>query len=269
MILVIEPKGSALDMSWISDYPDEKEYLCFDHEIEIKAWILSSDYDQNYNYYHGVFTQGQRMRAPDGHLSYYQQTEIPKKLMKLKMLMDEEKSESDIDDCKITSDINESLETKQYIMDFGKDIISLDKQQKVDLSCWMFDSLIKCRYKDENVSDFDKLLNANIEHLTQQIKYFKIPANILYECMAELELKYAEEIHSEFVSKVEPICTMLQVYNYMKELLIYSFIRDVINDIDRNVIIPLDVTQTCAMFYSGVYERQSRSEINLLLFAQH
>ena len=61
MILVMKPETNishtdytVLDISWISDYPDEREYLLFDHKIDIETWILSSDYDQYYHYYHST-----------------------------------------------------------------------------------------------------------------------------------------------------------------------------------------------------------------------
>jgi len=49
MILVLRPKSSryrVVDISWSNDYPDEKEYLIFDHNVEIESVVLSCDYDR-------------------------------------------------------------------------------------------------------------------------------------------------------------------------------------------------------------------------------
>jgi hypothetical protein len=55
MILAIKPSATSvyhsLDMSFISDFPNEKEFLLFDHDIEIETRILSTDFDRYYYYY--------------------------------------------------------------------------------------------------------------------------------------------------------------------------------------------------------------------------
>jgi len=80
MILVLKPKQSrfeALDISWISDYPDEKEYLVFDHELEVESVILSTDYDQCYHYYQGELDASHpKINPPLNHLSYDGHKEI-------------------------------------------------------------------------------------------------------------------------------------------------------------------------------------------------
>ena len=70
MIIVMKPDTSrtqykVLDISWISDYPDEREYLMFDHKIDIDTWVSSSDYDQNYHYYHSTLTKDTTVTIDD------------------------------------------------------------------------------------------------------------------------------------------------------------------------------------------------------------
>merc|ERR1712083_315699 len=72
-------KYRVVDISWISDYPDEKEYLIFDHDVEIESVVLSSDYDRHYHYYHSVLEKNDRIartQAPSGHISYESQNRI-------------------------------------------------------------------------------------------------------------------------------------------------------------------------------------------------
>ncbi|MCP3659975.1 MAG: hypothetical protein GY830_06525, partial [Bacteroidetes bacterium] len=75
----------VLDVSWISDYPDEIEYLMFNASIELRTWILSSDYDQHYHYYRALFKKNlKKLKAPSGHLSYENQIKVLPRLKKLK-----------------------------------------------------------------------------------------------------------------------------------------------------------------------------------------
>ena len=60
MIMVLKPseksKFKVLDISWISDYPDEHEYLIFDHtDLQITNIIAASDYDEYYHYCQQIF----------------------------------------------------------------------------------------------------------------------------------------------------------------------------------------------------------------------
>ena len=49
-ILVLRPKRDdifrVMDISWISDYPNEKEYLISDHTVGVECVISSSDYER-------------------------------------------------------------------------------------------------------------------------------------------------------------------------------------------------------------------------------
>merc|ERR1719244_2245146 len=107
MILVLVPERSlsktayrVLDISWVSDYPDEKEYLIFDHEIKVQSWILSSDYDRHYRYYHDVLGHNIQSRdtIPYGHLSYSDQMEVTNLFADLSSLIDQKVDGSQIDD---------------------------------------------------------------------------------------------------------------------------------------------------------------------------
>ncbi len=70
LVLIINPSTyTPLDISWLSDYADEKEYLLFDHDIELETWILASDYDEFYDYYHSVFIHHKNVKPPTGLLS--------------------------------------------------------------------------------------------------------------------------------------------------------------------------------------------------------
>ncbi|MCP3659706.1 MAG: hypothetical protein GY830_05040, partial [Bacteroidetes bacterium] len=79
-----KPRG-ALDISWISDFPAEREYLMFNSSIELRTWVLSSDYDQHYHYYHALFIKNlKKLKVPSGHLSYENQIKVLPRLKKLK-----------------------------------------------------------------------------------------------------------------------------------------------------------------------------------------
>ena len=50
MILQIQTERTgtqymAMDVSWLSGYPSEHEYLLFDHQIRIQSWVASSAFD--------------------------------------------------------------------------------------------------------------------------------------------------------------------------------------------------------------------------------
>ncbi len=71
-ILVLKPKPSkykVLDISWISDYPDEREYILLDHNVEVIDIILSSDYDQYYHFYHDTLMKSKKLKSPIAMLS--------------------------------------------------------------------------------------------------------------------------------------------------------------------------------------------------------
>mmetsp|Transcript_21375 Transcript_21375/g.34219 ORF Transcript_21375/g.34219 Transcript_21375/m.34219 type:complete len:402 (-) Transcript_21375:775-1980(-) len=58
MILAIKPMDSVhqmLDLSLISDFPQEKEVLLFNHHIAIQDIIVAEDYDNNYSWFKQQF----------------------------------------------------------------------------------------------------------------------------------------------------------------------------------------------------------------------
>ena len=65
-----------MDISWLSDYPEE--YLLFDHEVNIESWI-SSDYDQYYIII--IIINKKIINGPLGHRSYEIKGKIPKYLI--------------------------------------------------------------------------------------------------------------------------------------------------------------------------------------------
>eukprot|EP01083_Nonionella_stella_P311162 1108452_1 len=65
----------VLDISWISNYADEREYLLLDHTIEIETCILTSDF------YWANIPQYIGQREEDGnHTSYKKRKEPSKRL---------------------------------------------------------------------------------------------------------------------------------------------------------------------------------------------
>eukprot|EP01084_Bolivina_argentea_P289694 497498_1 len=59
MVLAIKPNINSihklLNLSLISDFPQEKEILLCDHNIHIKGYVYSNDFDNNYSYYKQYF----------------------------------------------------------------------------------------------------------------------------------------------------------------------------------------------------------------------
>ena len=204
MILVIKPcteigQGKqqtdykVLDISWISDYPDEREYLLFDHKIEIETWILSSDYDQFYHYYHNTLAKNKLLRGPCGHRSYQEQLKIPKFLTKLKFLTTEVKI--------IPNHNNNSKQNKiKQNVDFGKE--GLPKQEKIELLIWIFNFAKEYKYSQKRPSKYDQSLNANIQHVMKQIHEVCVPPNIVVEFMQQLRLTSQETLSAYYIRNV-------------------------------------------------------------------
>jgi len=105
MVLVLRPKRTltetnrfrVLDISWISDYPDEKEYLIFDQEVEVECVILSAEYDRHYHYYHNVLGKNDKKSSgtrPFNALSYDEQSDRTKYLDVLNKLKSEDSKHS-------------------------------------------------------------------------------------------------------------------------------------------------------------------------------
>eukprot|EP01084_Bolivina_argentea_P268070 455222_1 len=158
MILVMKPetdltrtKYKVLDISWISDYPDEREYLLFDHTIEIETWILTSDFDEFYHYYHNILANGKRMIQPGNHTSYEKQKQSPKHLNQLKELVDE---------VEIKSKKSSEIMYKQNVEFKNKD---LSETNKIDLLIWIFECALAYKYGPKKPSKYEQSLNANLQ----------------------------------------------------------------------------------------------------------
>jgi len=202
MILVMKPEidlnktpFKVLDISWISDYPDEREYLLFDHKIDIETWILSTDYDQYYHYYHATLTNKKTVKGPSGHLSYQNQKKIPKHLTKLKQL---------IETVEIKSNRNNNNEKNKVLLkkniEFKKK--GLEDQEKIDLLIWMFQFALDYKYGRKNPSKYDKSLNANIQHIMKHIHIMQVPPKIVTQFMEQLRAKYQKEMSAYFIRSV-------------------------------------------------------------------
>lgn len=210
MILVIRPernprstKFRVLDISWISDYPDEREYLLLDHKILIETWILSSDYDQYYHFYHNTLTKRKVINAPIGHLSYAKQKKIGRQLTKLKTLIDEVEIKPKKNDQPKLFDVSKKKKPmrkfKQNI-EFKKD--SLKDNEKIDLLVWMFEFALSYKYGKTKPTKYDQSLNANIQHVMKQIHTMQVPPKIVTEFMEELRRKYEKELSAYFIRSV-------------------------------------------------------------------
>ena len=194
MILVMKPTTDisetdykVLDISWISDYPDEREYLLFDHKMEIETWILSSDYDEHYHYYHNTLTKNKILKAPIGHRSYNKQIKIPKQLTNLKSLISQ-------------NDIN-SDENINHIVDFH--IKRLSRQERIDLFIWLYN--FAKDYKTANnrrPPRFDQSINANIHRIIQKIDEIIVSPNIVIKAIKQLTRESGEDISVDYVRNI-------------------------------------------------------------------
>ncbi len=65
MIIAFKPVGerTPLDVSWLSDYPDEMEFLNFGNKLKTVTWISSENYDKFYFHMHNIFTNYQKQVA--------------------------------------------------------------------------------------------------------------------------------------------------------------------------------------------------------------
>eukprot|EP01084_Bolivina_argentea_P059750 109155_1 len=208
MILVMKPerdrnytKYKVLDISWISDYPDEREYLLLDHKIEIETWILSSDYDQFYHFYHNTLTKRKKIKEPIGHLSYENQKKIPKQLTKLKKLIDEVEIP-----IKYKQAPDGKGKKKKKLRQFKQNIEfkknALTENEKIDLLIWMFQFALGYKYGKKKPSKYDQSLNANIQHVMKQIHTMQVPPEMVTKFMDKLRIKYNKELSAYFIRSV-------------------------------------------------------------------
>lgn len=194
MIIVMKPELSlgstpykVLDISWISDFPDEREYLLFDHKIEIQTWILSSDYDQYYDYYQQTLSQQKSVKPPSNHLSYHNQRKIPKQLHKLQSLITEEEIQRKGD---------ETVVVKENIL-FDDDGDGINEQDKISLLMWIFQFALG--YKHGTPSKFDQSLHANIQHCMRRIHTMVVSPKLAMDFMEKLRVKYKRQMSSHFI----------------------------------------------------------------------
>ncbi len=196
MILVMKPetnlnntKYKSFDLSWISDYPDEKEHLLFNHNLGIETWILSSDHDQYYHYYQNTLMNKKVIKGPSGHLSYPKQKKIPKLLTKLKLLIEEEEiwgKENGKKKVKIKQNIN-----------FSKDCLC--EQDKIDLLIFLFQFALRYKYGKKKPSKYDQSLNANIQHIMRIVHKVKTPPKLFSEFMNQLRIKFNRDVGAYFI----------------------------------------------------------------------
>lgn len=155
MILVLKPKASqykVLNISWVSDYPDEKEYLIFDHEVEVQAVILSSDYDQYYHYYHGVLGPNFRsMSTPIGHISYPDQKRIVRYFDHLNQL----KTDS--------------------LLDLRLD--SVDEMDRMSLMQWMVH--VMSNESQQMSREYKQSVECNLRFLLRDVSEIRIPSEMM------------------------------------------------------------------------------------------
>jgi len=200
MILVVTPDSKRaysaykiLDISWISDYPDEREFLLFDHRLDIKTWILSSDYDQYCYFYHKTFTPASAvpshiiaagsplLRGPSGQMSYDEQMKIPAYLTRLQQLITEDEVRPNV--------------VKKNV-DFDTTKTTLSDEEKIDLLRWLY--VFAMRYRNKP-SKFEQSLNANIQHIMKCIHKMFVSSKMVQRLMLELHSKRKEpEIRSVF-----------------------------------------------------------------------
>jgi len=169
MILVLRPERKSayrvLDISWVSDYPDEREYLTFGHEVKIEAVILSTDYDRYYHYYHSILTKGDdeaMQKGPPDHLSYAEQVEIS----------------GHFDDF---TKLFVSTEAGTQILDFGHH--ALCERQKISLFLWIM-AVMDGRLGSMS-EDFRQSVSDNLCYLMGQIEESKVPIDMMDELVTE------------------------------------------------------------------------------------
>ncbi len=149
----------SLDVSWISDYPDEKEYLLFNHNMKIVSWILSSDYDQYYNYYHDVLTKGKEAKKPSGHFSLQEQNIHSAYLAILKELSQER-----------------DMQKKGNILNLKKS--SLEEKEITSMLMFLFIFILSYKYPKSKISKYNQSLNANILHVMNDVDVVYMPSEM-------------------------------------------------------------------------------------------
>ena len=169
----------VLDITWVSDYPDEREYLTFDHDIEIEAVILSTDYDRHYHYYHSVLTkrdEGAVQKGPPDHLSYAKQMEISKHFDHFTALVVSNETE------------------RANILDFGRNVLS--QREKMDLFCWIT-NVMDGRFGSMS-NEFRQCVRDNLWFLFETIREIKVPRNMLEDLVKESKFYSKDAIDEVF-----------------------------------------------------------------------
>merc|ERR1719334_908441 len=203
MILVIKPetdlgktKYKALDISWISDYPDEREYLLFDHKMEVVTWVLSSDYDQYYHYYHNTLTKHKQQKGPPGHRSLMQQMEIPRHLNNLQRLIKGEEVLSMRRGRKkvvVKDNVEFGLELEQNAM---------SDEDKMGLLLFIFNFALNWMYGRRKPSKFDQTLNANIQHVLKRVHEMRVPTPLATAFLEQVRTTFKKDMPTYFIRSV-------------------------------------------------------------------
>lgn len=188
MILVIKPLASpfkVLDISWISDYPDEREFLLFDHCMEIQTWVLSSDYDQYYHYYHNTLTKGKLQKGPPGHRSFQQQVEIPRHLNNLQLLIGREAAAD--------GRLKENVEFK---------LDKVSQPDKLALLLFIFRFALEFKFGRKKPSKFDQTLDANLQHVLKSIHEMRVPPALARAFVEQVHQAFKKDMPTYFIRTV-------------------------------------------------------------------
>ncbi len=176
MMLIIKPEidleltpYKILNVSWISDYPDENEYLLLNHKIKIVGWILSSDYDEHYFYYHNVLTKRKIVPPPSNHISLdqcYMHSEYMRRwsILSGKGNMQEETNIINLEEI--------SLQEKE-------EETSLTEKQITCIFMFIFGFILSYKYPKNKASKYDQFLNSNIQNMIRKVDVVYMPSKMV------------------------------------------------------------------------------------------